>query len=146
MQKDKSLYDPNIIKTITLCSLKVLFVAIILSTIWLTKHSIWDFIKTSSSFFYSYYTIVQYYILSLSGLVSLIFCIAIQRTGKDYTDTIKSFSFFKNLFLTLFLICGLSIFIPYLIIYFENKDVFEIIVTSSLIAFAIMAIPLAFSN
>lgn len=146
MQKDKSLYDPNIIKTITLCSLKVLFVAIILSTIWLTKHSIWDFIKTSSSFFYSYYTIVQYYILSLSGLVSLIFCIAIQRTGKDYTDTIKSFSFFKNLFLTLFLICGLSIFIPYLIIYFEDKEIFDILITSYLIAFSMMALLLAFSK
>lgn len=146
MQKDKSLYDPNIIKTITLCSLRVLFVAILLSIIWLTKHSIWDFIKISSSFFYSYYTTVQYYILSLSGLLSLIFCIAIQRTGKDYTDTIKSFVFFKNLFLTLFLICGLSIFIPYLIIYFENKDVFEFLITSFLFAFPIVALSLALSN
>lgn len=138
MRKEERLNDPNILKTIMLCSAKVFLVLFCFLFIWLTKHSIWDFIKTSSSFFYSYYTIVQYYIFILSGLLSLTFFIAIQRTGKDYTDTIKAFRFCAQIFSTLFIICGISIVIPYLIIYFENKDLFEIAISSYMIALLII--------
>lgn len=146
MRKEERLNDPNILKTIMLCSAKVFLVLFCFLLIWLTKYSIWAFIKTSSSFFYSYYTIVQYYILELSGLLSLTFFIAIQRTGKDYTDTIRSFSLFQNLFLTLFIICGLSIIIPYLIIYLENKDAFEIIITLYMIVLLILFLFFFISN
>lgn len=77
--------DPQVVKNILSCFFTILIISTLLFISWESKSSIWEFTKI----IYSYYHIIEKYILGISVVTTLTLCCALFKTDSKCHTTIR---------------------------------------------------------